>query len=59
MRYLIQQGLPRPYTLECTQQTLVSGICTLKYFVSNIIKETSCMSIKLADNAFKYQAVTR
>ena len=30
VRYLIQWMLPRPYTLECTQQTLVSDIvCTL------------------------------
>ena len=28
--YLIQQMSPRPYTLECTQRTLVSdNVCTL------------------------------
>ena len=28
VRYLMQQMLPRPYILECTQQALVSG-CVL------------------------------
>ena len=37
VRYLMQWILPRPCTLECTQQAVVSGICTLNYFVSNII----------------------
>ena len=31
VRYLILLALPRPYTLECTQQTLVSGMCTLLF----------------------------
>ena len=46
VRYLIQWMLTRPYTLKCTQQAVVSGICTLNYFVSNI---RNLMSIKLAD----------
>ena len=29
VRYLILLVLSRPYTLECTQQALVSGRCTL------------------------------
>ena len=35
-RYLIQQMLPRPYTLECTMQVLVSDIkySALLFFVS-------------------------
>ena len=33
--YLIQCMLPRPYTLECTQQALVSSkcMCTLVWFI--------------------------
>ena len=38
VRYLIQQMLSRPYTLECTQHAVVSDICCTLLFVYQVLQ---------------------
>ena len=44
VRYLMQCTSPRPYTLECTQQALVSGTCTLlfNYSHNSVVLKFTC-----------------
>ena len=49
VRYLMQSMLPRPYTLECTQQALVSGMC-----IENTIKPRGLLDLDVCGNLYKH-----